>query len=301
MHIPEGVLMTEATKRSLIMAGGGVKVAFQAGVLQVWLDEAGLTFDHADGASGGVFNLAMYCQGMSGTQMADNWRRFKPLAGVSINWREIVKLTFGQSLMTYDAFRRRVLRSLWGLDWNAIRASKKDATFNLYDFSAQETVVLTPAQMDEDRLISAVSLPMLFPAIKIDGHDYIDAVYATDSNLDEAIRRGADELWIIWTVSTGGRWKSGFLNEYFQIIEASANSSLRDPLRRIADNNAAVANGERGAFGRHIEVKMLQAEVPIHYVFNFTRRRMARGVELGVEVARRWCAAEGIPMTDGAA
>src|ERR1700756_3323092 len=51
--------------RALILAGGGLKVAFQAGVLQVWLDEAGLTFDHADGASGGTFNLAMYCQHMS--------------------------------------------------------------------------------------------------------------------------------------------------------------------------------------------------------------------------------------------
>ena len=54
-------------RRSLIMAGGGIKVAFQAGVLQVWLDEAGLKFDHVDGASGGLFNLSMYCQGMSGT------------------------------------------------------------------------------------------------------------------------------------------------------------------------------------------------------------------------------------------
>jgi len=60
------------TRRSLILAGGGMKVAFQAGVLQVWLDEAGITFDHADGASGGVFNLAMYAQGMSGTRIADN-------------------------------------------------------------------------------------------------------------------------------------------------------------------------------------------------------------------------------------
>ena len=53
-------------KRSLILAGGGLKVCFQAGVMQVWLDEAGLTFDHVDAASGGVFNLAMMCQGMSG-------------------------------------------------------------------------------------------------------------------------------------------------------------------------------------------------------------------------------------------
>ena len=61
-------------KQSLILAGGGLKVGYQAGVLQVCVDEAGLTFDHADGASGGCFNLAMYCQGMSGRKMADNWR-----------------------------------------------------------------------------------------------------------------------------------------------------------------------------------------------------------------------------------
>ena len=60
--------------RALIMAGGGMKVGFQAGVLQVWLDEAGIEFGHADGASGGCFNLAMYCEGRSGTQIADAWR-----------------------------------------------------------------------------------------------------------------------------------------------------------------------------------------------------------------------------------
>lgn len=278
------------------MAGGGLKVAFEAGVLQVWLDEAGLTFDHADGASGGVFNLAMYCQGMSGRQMADNWRRLHPLASVSLNWPKILTLFFAPSVFTYDGFRAKVLRSLWKLDWDAIRKTTKEATFNLYDFSTQETVVVTADGMDEDRLVSAVSLPMWFPPVRIDGHDYIDAVFATDANLDEAIRRGADELWIIWTVSVRGRWRSGFVAEYFQIIEASANSSLRDPLGRIEENNAAVARGENGAFGRHIEVKMLQAEVPIHYLFNFTRRRMAKGVDLGVQVARTWCAQQGIPL-----
>ncbi|MGB2940432.1 MAG: patatin-like phospholipase family protein, partial [Candidatus Dormiibacterota bacterium] len=75
-------------KRSLILAGGGMKVAFQAGVLQVWLDEAGLDFDHADGASGGVFQLAMWCQGMTGTQIADNWRDLDPNIGMEFSWRQ---------------------------------------------------------------------------------------------------------------------------------------------------------------------------------------------------------------------
>ncbi len=63
--------------------GGGMKVAFQAGVLQVWLDEAGLTFDHVDGASGGVLNPAMLCQGLSGTEIADRWRSSDPPAGAA--------------------------------------------------------------------------------------------------------------------------------------------------------------------------------------------------------------------------
>src|SRR5262245_52574347 len=141
-------------KRALILAGGGTKGAFQAGVLQVWLDEAGLEFDLADGASGGVFNLAMWCQGMSGTQIADNWRAYRPIRGVQPSLRPL------RSLFVLDRFRRNVLRDTWGLSWPAIRASDREATFNLYNFSDHRQEVIPPAAMDEDRLISAVSLPM---------------------------------------------------------------------------------------------------------------------------------------------
>ena len=285
-------------RRSLIMAGGGTKVAFQAGVLQVWLDEAGLEFHHADGASGGVFNLAMWCQGMSGTQIADNWRRYRPLRGIQPSIRGFLAMPFGESLFRLDRFRRNVLRD-WGLSWPAIRATTREATFNLYNFTRHDQVVLTPDQMDEDRLISAVSLPIWFPPVRIDGDIYIDAVFATDANLEEAVRRGAEELWVIWTVSERGEWQAGFVAHYFQMIEAMANSQLRAILRRIERNNQALAQGEHSEFGRHIVVKMLQAEVPLHYLMNFTRERMAAAVELGVQAGRRWCEQEGIPIRPG--
>jgi predicted acylesterase/phospholipase RssA len=90
--------MAELAKRSLIMAGGGLKVAYQAGVLQVWLDEAGLQFDHADGASGGVFNLVQYCQGLSGTQIADSSRNFPVIRSISLNWGQFLRLFGAESL-----------------------------------------------------------------------------------------------------------------------------------------------------------------------------------------------------------
>jgi predicted patatin/cPLA2 family phospholipase len=282
-------------RRSLILAGGGTKVAFQAGVLQVWLDEAQLAFDHADGASGGVFNLAMWCQGMSGTEIADNWRANRPLRAIEPNVSQWLKLPFAKSLFLLGRFRRSVLRD-WGLDWPRIRSTSREATFNLYNFSRHCHVVLTPAEMDEDRLISAVSLPMWFPPVVIDGDTYIDAVFVTDANIEEAIRRGADEVWVIWTVSERGEWHDGFVAQYFQMIEAMANGQLRGMLARITRNNEAIAKREHAEFGRPIEVKILHAEVPLHYLLNFTRTRIAAAVELGVQAGRRWCHDEGIPL-----
>jgi predicted acylesterase/phospholipase RssA len=287
--------MTAKKKRSLILAGGGIKVAFQAGVLQVWLDEAGLEFDHVDAASGGVFNLAMMCQNMSGTEIADAWRRTDPKDGISVNAGELLKLMYAESMFTIDAYRKNVFPN-WGLDWDKIRASQLDATFNVFNFSTKELVVLEPAQMSEDFLVACVSLPMWFPPQRINGQTWIDAVYMSDANIEEAIRRGADELWVIWTVSDKDEWYPGFVATYFQIIETSAVGHYRAILKRIRANNDAIAAGQQGEFGRHIEVKELKADVALHYLVDLSKDRMTEAVNLGVQRAREWCRENGIPL-----
>lgn len=282
-------------KRSLILAGGGLKVAFQAGVLQVWLDEAGLTFDHADGASGGTFNLAMYCQGFSGTEIADKWRTLDPFLPMSLNVDEAWRLGMAESLLTLDSLRKRVFPA-WGLDWAAIRASPRTGTFNLFNFSKKQLEIVTQQDMDEDRLASAVALPMWFPPVRINGDYYIDAVYITDGNVEEAIRRGADEIWAIWTVSTKDEWRPGFVNQYFQIIETTADTNFFGWWQRLQKNNERIDAGEPGEFGRKIALRLIKAEVPIHYLINISRDRMIEVVNRGVETARKWCADNGVPI-----
>lgn len=281
-----------ARKRALILAGGGMKVAFQAGVLQVWLDEAGLSFDHVDGASGGTFNLAMYCQGMTGTEIAEAWRRVKPLHGADIDLGSLLR---GDALLSMDRYRSEIFPE-WGLDWAKIQATNKEATFNVCNFGSYELEVIEPRNMSEDLLVACTSLPMWFPPVTVQGQTYLDAVYLSDGNLEEAIRRGADEIWVIWTVSERGEWNPGFVNIYFQIIEIAANGHFHRVVRRIEENNAAIAAGRAGEFGRHIELKMLRAEVPVHYLLNIGEDRLHEAVNRGVEVARKWCAEEGISM-----
>ena len=267
-----------------MLAGGGLKVAFQAGVLQVLLDEAKLDFPVADGASGGVFNLAMWCAGKSGTEIADAWRRTRPLDFVAVNPRPWVALS------SLERFRKKVLPT-WGVDWDHIE--RPDATFNVYNFTRQRLETRSPNEMSDNWLLACVSLPMWFPPRKINGDVYVDAVFATDANLEAAIDNGADELWVIWTVSKAGRWRNGPVNQYFQMIEHAAVWRLKDMKRRIDKSNAARGKGE---FPRHIELKMLCAEVPLHYLLVFNADRMHEAVELGVEFARNWCRAHGVPL-----
>lgn len=283
-------------KRSLMLAGGGLKIAFQAGVLQVWLDEAGLEFDHADGVSAACFNLAMWTQGMSGRQIADNWRNLDPIVGVDINWTELAKLGHAKSLFELDAYRHKIFPA-WGLDWKKIRASHREATFNVYNFSRHELRPVTAPEMTEDYLVATASLPIWFPPVQIGGETYIDAVFNTASNLEEAIRRGADELWIIWTTSQRGEWHDGFVGNFFGIFEATTNGGYKQVLTRIERNNDAIAHGAHGEFGRPITVRDLKAEVPLHYLLSFSKARAAEAVNLGVEAARAWCDANGVKTT----
>ena len=285
------------SKRSLILAGGGLKVGYQAGVLQVWLDEAGLTFDHADGASGGCFNLAMYCQGMSGRKIADNWRGLDPFLPVDLNLTGLWPMS--PSLFTMDNFRARVL-PFWNIDFNLIRNSPRHATFNVFNFSKKQLEVLPPSQMTEDLLVASVSLPMWFPPVRINGDTYFDAVYISDANLEEAVRQGADEIWAIWTVSKRDEWRDGFVAQYFQIIETVADTNFFTFWKRLEKNNAEIAAGRTGEFGRPIALNLIEAEVPVHYLLNFSRDRMAEAVNKGVDDARAWCRSKGIPLTSPA-
>lgn len=285
-------------KRALILAGGGMKVAWQAGVLQVLLEEARqadgsrLEFDIYDAASGGVFQLAMLCQGMSGHKIADNWRNVRPLRAVGINWSELPKLLWAESLLTLDNLEKNTWTG-WGLDFEKIRDSRLDAGFNVYNFSEQRLEIRTPQEMDESWLRACVSLPVWFPKVKIADKSYIDSVFATDANLERAIEAGADELWVVWTVSELGEWRQGFLADYFQIIEASADSRYRDIRARIDRSNNSCRNHEHGEWNRQICVKEIKGEVPLHYLFDLSRDRFAYAVNMGVDAARTWCRANG--------
>ena len=76
-------LVPDEPRRALVLAGGGIRVAWQAGVVQA-LDEAGLTFVHGDGTSGGIFTLGMLMSGVRPNELGRRWRTLRVRRFISL-------------------------------------------------------------------------------------------------------------------------------------------------------------------------------------------------------------------------
>jgi len=230
-------------KRSLILAGGGMRVAYQAGVL-VALEESGIIFNHVDGTSGGIFNTAMLASGLSPKEIAYRWRTLQVKHFISgRKFKDYFKPFSLTGYADADNIRKKVFPHL-GIDLHQIRNSTTvNASFNVCNFSQKTVEAIPNHQVSEDHLIAGVSLPLMMPALEIDNHWYIDAVWIKDAHLMEAVRRGAEELWLVWAIGNAPTYHAGAFNQYVHMIEMSANGALLEEFCQIKLINQMIGTG----------------------------------------------------------
>ena len=253
------------TQRGLVLAGGGMRVAWQTGVVTA-LTEAGLAFDHLDGSSGGIFTTAMLLSGQTPAEMGERWRALDVHAFVS----PLPLRSYLRSPTTWSAFggargiRRTVLPQL-GIDLERVRrASTPTGSFNVADFSAKRCVAVPHTEVDEDLLVAGVSLAGVMPAVPRGDTTWTDAVWIKDANLTEAVRRGCTEIWVAWCIANTPRWGTGALEQYVHMIEMSAVAGLTTELEWIADLNVRRRRGEIVLGSRHpVTVHLVRPRLPI--------------------------------------
>jgi hypothetical protein len=227
-----------------VLAGGGLRIAWQAGVVRA-LHEEGLTFDHGDGTSGGIFTLGMLLSGVAPDELGARWRTLDPKRSISLLplWRYLWPTSlpaFGDA----DGLVEEVFPHL-GIDIDRIRASSgMTGTFNVADFTSKTCVAIPQDQIDLPRMTAGVSLPVFLPAVEANGRIWTDAVWIKDANLLEAVRRGCTELWLAWCIGNAPYWGDGALEQYVHMIELSANGSLFEELAAIEAINARRRAGE---------------------------------------------------------
>lgn len=231
-------------KRSLVLAGGGMRVAWQAGVVKALADE-GLEFDHVDGTSGGILTTAMMLSDVSPDEMIKRWR--------SVNVRNFSSLLPPSdylkgpwnlpALSGPDGIIKKLFPAL-GVNVNIIRASAWEGSFNVANFTEKRSVAIDSHDVDAELLAAGMSLPLFMTPHRRDGMTWTDAAWIRDANVTEALRRGAEEVWLVWCVGNSPYWGDGPLEQYVHMIEMSAAGGL------LAD--FAVAEAGQREFVLHV-------------------------------------------------
>ena len=252
------------SQRSLILAGGGMRVAYQAGVIKA-LAEAGIAFDHVDGASGGTINLAMLLSGLTPDEMIARWESLDVHRFVSL-----MPFAKSASMQGLEAMgdARGLLEYVFphlGIDIARIRAcSHPVGTFNICNFTRKTSEAIPNAQMTMDHLVACVSLPIFMPAVPINGSLYLDAVWIRDANPLEAVRRGSNELWVVWCIGNTAEYHNGVFRQYVHMIEIAANGALFKDFEQINEINSRVIAGEN-VYGHRSPVRLhlVRPEYPL--------------------------------------
>jgi len=279
-HVPElAAADSPGPRRSLVLAGGGMRVAYQAGVLRA-LAEDGLRYAHADGASGGTINLAMLLSGVSPKEMCERWatldvKDFVSLLPLRRYFRGPTQLAYGDA----DGLVERVFPHL-GIDVERIRAARGiEGTFNVVDYGSKTNHAIPHTELDLDLLVAAVSLPIMLPPVAARGSLYTDSVWIKDANLVEAARRGAEEIWLVWCIGNTNVYRRGVLNQYVHMIELSANGSVVEELERIE---------ERPGPAPALHVVKPDFPIPLDPDFFFGRIDARSLIAMGYRDARRY-------------
>lgn len=290
-------------KRSLVLAGGGAKIGWASGALQVLMDEAHLAFDHIDATSGSVFNLGMLLSGKSAGFIAEEaWGDLDPREFLSFHeWHRYLTPWRLPSLLTQQAAVERILPK-WGIDLDKVRSCTEvgghpvRGTFNVCDFGTKRIKTIPHPEMDLDYFLAIDAVPGVVPPVAKDDTLYVDAMLLKDANLTEARRQGADEIWVIWTVDDRKDWRGGFWNHLGHIFEICAVGNLKRELDEIEAMNQRVASGQAIDGDRPVTIHMLRPDVrlSVDYLYFTSKKQMRPIIEQGRVHARRYLQDQGL-------
>jgi hypothetical protein len=147
--------------------------------------------------------------------------------------------------------------------------------------------------VDLDLLVAGISLPIFMPAVRKGDSLYLDSVWIKDANLMEAVRRGAEELWVVWCIGNSPHYRDGPFYQYVHMIELSANGGLFEEFERIREINQRIAAGERiGGRTRPITLHIIRPEYPLPLDPDYYLGRIdaATLIEMGYQDAHRYLA-----------
>lgn len=270
-------------KIALVLAGGGSLGAVQVGMLQA-LAEAGLHFDLVVGASVGAINGAHFASKPSPAgvaELANIWCGLgqKDIFPFSLLGATMALLQRRGHILSNDGLRQMIL--------SALPVSRfEDCTLPLHVVT---TDLLSGAEVLQSQgdllnaLLASAAIPLVYPAIEIDGHLLMDGGVASNTPIASAVALGAKRI-VVLPTGFGCACKAppkGF------VALALHTLNLMSMRQLVRDIELHAANAEI-----HVAAPLCPLGVS---VFDFTQTRSL--IERAHQQTHAWLVAGGLDQT----
>lgn len=299
----------------LVLAGGSVKGAFQAGVIKA-LAEKGFQPDVIYGISAGSLNAAFLVNALgqqkldgqiiSFQQAADDLWDFwetritnpaclsKPLSMFELGWTALTKKFRG--LVSTDPLRELILEVL---SLRNLQASSVGLHIGAVNIMEGRIHYVDPSNTDfMDYLLASSAVPILMPVVKIRGEErrsYLDGGLRDVTPVKKALDDGGKHIVCISChpeAIEGGFFDSGDLLALVdRVMDIAVNEILNADLREtILINNALPADGTVVMEGpyrgfQRVNLESIRPIQPINIdIQRFTKLDIRRMLEVGYEV-----------------
>lgn len=273
--------MSETT--ALVLAGGGSLGAVQVGMLQA-LAEAQLHFDLVVGASVGAINGAHFASDPSiegVTKLADIWSGLgqQDIFPFSLFSAAKALLQRRGHILNNAGLRRMILSAL---PVSRLEDCKLPMHVVTTDLLSGAEVLQSQGDL-LNALLASAAIPLVYPAIKIDGHLLMDGGVASNTPIASAVALGAKRI-VVLPTGFGCACKAppkGF------VALALHTLNLMSMRQLVRDIELHAANAEI-----HVAAPLCPLGVS---VFDFTQTRSL--IERAHQQTQAWLAAGGLDQT----
>ncbi len=272
---------------ALVFSGGGARGAYSAGVALAF-KQAGLCPEIVSGASVGALIAAMVASGKE-ERCVEVWRHLTP--SKVYQPRSMVRffLSFVSNFM-YPCYSSEPLARLIAaeVDPEAIRRSPRRLIITCYNQSTHTVERFDNRCEDIHKvLLASTSIPLAFPPVKMNGHDYVD-LGVTNLPLKPVIHLGAEKIYVVMCDHPED-YKRSTLNNLDWAVKIM-NLAQRDNMLldiELARRMNLIADGSSYKF---VDLRILQPSHSLGLGFlDFHKRHLIqRAIDLGIEDTLRF-------------
>lgn len=254
--------------RAILLAGGGSRGAWQAGVLKA-LHEERVDYSALYSSSVGSINGCMFHSGMT-QAMIDFW--------INIRTADILKFGVFDYL---NVFKRGWLHSSsplreflsQNINFQALTANPRKFWINATDYTNKKPFTREVKTIDSHQIVDIVmasaSPPIYMPMVKYDGRYLCDSGVLNNFAITQAIEDGHSDIVLILcnNPNLGIQQPGGLIDVLGEVMGLSMNSYLEREIKCVAKVNSLIDSLRTHAKPKKIKLTVIAPDKEFNFSF----------------------------------